>query len=138
VVIATGMCSAQAGIFPFRNSITDFVGAVLVVGSLVGLTIAVLLSRHSNLVDWKTTPVRDHDADSKGPAVGDNTEKRQTQFPSRVFTRQLTGASKFSGKTLISRGLELSGLRHKPMGLSQTPQYGHSDVDSIPESSMTV
>jgi hypothetical protein len=138
VVIATGICSTQAGIFPFRNGIMDFVGSVLAVGGLVGLTIAVLLSRHSNLVDLKTTSIRG-DADGVGPAVGDDAEKRRMRIPGRVFTRQQTGTSKLSSKTLISRGLELSGLRPKPVSPSQTSHYGRSDVDSIAESAdMTV
>jgi hypothetical protein len=130
------MCSAQEGIFPFQKTIIDFVGSVLVVGGLVGLTIVVLLSRHSGLVDWKNTPVRD-DANGMRPAVGD-AEKGQIRIPRRVFTRQLTGTSKLSSKTLISRGLELNVLRPKRVGGSHTSQYGRSDVNSIAESEMTV
>ncbi|KAK0730155.1 hypothetical protein B0H67DRAFT_560966 [Lasiosphaeris hirsuta] len=108
VVIATGMCSAQVGIFPFRNNIGDFFGSVLIVGGLVGLTIAVLMSRHSNLVGWKIMSASDsaahlgysRNADEQA-AGGEDAENELMSFPARVFTRQGTVTSRVSGKTLV-------------------------------------
>ncbi|KAK3353375.1 hypothetical protein B0T25DRAFT_568576 [Lasiosphaeria hispida] len=108
VVIATGMCSAQVGIFPFRNNIGDFFGSVLIVGGLVGLTIAVLMSRHSNLVGWKIMSVSDSAAhlgysrNADEPAAErDDAENELMSIPARIFTRQWTGASRVSSKTLV-------------------------------------
>jgi len=113
-MIATGMCSAQTGIFPFQNNIWDFFASVLVIGGLVGLTIVVL--RHSNLIEWKipsTITSPDNLAEKPEPVETHNgaAKRKSPSFPPRVFTRQWTEGSKFSGKTLVSRGLELSGLR---------------------------
>lgn len=124
------MCSTQEGIFPFRKNIIDFFGSLLVVGSLVGATIAVLLSRHSSLVDLKATSVPDVAAhlgspqtlkDKEPDSRREDENEQSMPFPARIFTRQMTAASRISGKTLISRGLEISGLRDKPMALSTIP-----------------
>ena len=93
------MCSAQAGIFPFRNNIGDFLGAVVVVGCLVGLTIAILLSRHSNLVEWRAISGSGHNNLTDGvperemKEEEDEGEKKAGLFSSRRFARQRTGGS---------------------------------------------
>ncbi|KAK3380658.1 hypothetical protein B0T24DRAFT_676328 [Lasiosphaeria ovina] len=132
VVIATGMCSAQAGIFPFHNNIGDFFGAVLVIGGLVGVSIAVLLNRHSKLLEWKIMSAPhvvmhpSHSPDDE-PVDNGGAEKPMT-FPARAFSRQPTVGSIFSGRTLVPR---LSGLRTRPTDLSHPPRAKRNDVNSM-------
>jgi len=90
------MYSAQVGIFPFQNNIGDFFGAVVAVGGLVALTIAILLSRHSSLVQWKTIsgPGSDRFCDTQKPAgESEEAEKRPGSFPAGLFARRRTAES---------------------------------------------
>ncbi|KAM7190792.1 hypothetical protein V8F20_009588 [Naviculisporaceae sp. PSN 640] len=149
VVIATGLCSAQEGTFPFKHNIWDFIASWLVVSSLVGLTIAVLLYRQgSSLMDWRilsssvnAAPGLNKDSGSlTGP--GDHTveftdrgRRRTTSFSTstRALTqrsRQWTLGSRFSfgasirsnvGLGLGARGREDYELAVLPNANSRRP-----------------
>ena len=73
-------CAAHRQVFPFRNNITDLVGSVLIVGGLVGLTIAVLLSRYSNLVNWKAMSVLAVFLDERCTRLQGDEEKQHFQY----------------------------------------------------------
>lgn len=92
VLIATGMCSAQAGIFPFRNNIWDFLGSTFVIAALVGLTIIVLLNRNSELLAWKLPSTDDSQRNPQHAIVSSiDAPAKSTLSPTRAFTRQGTG-----------------------------------------------
>ncbi|KAK4212321.1 hypothetical protein QBC37DRAFT_388944 [Rhypophila decipiens] len=143
VMIATSMCSAKDGIFPFQNNIWDFFASLLVVSSLVGLTIMILLVRQgSSLLDWsipvssRTNAVSSDDSpddDNIGVARGlQGRRKRTMSFvasAAETFTRNPGRGVENSGlsrkSTLVSRGWELGGLGSRSPTVKSIPRTYH-------------
>ncbi|KAM7186689.1 hypothetical protein V8F33_011676 [Rhypophila sp. PSN 637] len=143
VMIATSMCSAKDGIFPFQNNIWDFFASLLVVSSLVGLTIMILLVRQgSSLLDWsilvssRTNGVSSDnspDDDINGGASGLQGRRRRTMSfvdsAAETFTRNPGRGVESSGlsrkSTLVSKGWELGGLGSRSPTVKSIPRTYH-------------
>ncbi|KAI8629001.1 hypothetical protein F5Y19DRAFT_104009 [Xylariaceae sp. FL1651] len=110
VLIATGICSTQTGIFPFRNDIWDFLGSFLVVSALVGLTIMIVLNRNAPFLRWKTFLSGCLYASRRETPAKEAAPQPLLQFPAPIPTRRRTHGTEVIRVVTSLEKDEVSGL----------------------------